>query len=169
MLKRKSLPTRLFFGLVAMAIPEENTELECEMRNRISLILLPLLLAVASYSFGQASQGMPHRYDPATEVTVTGSVEEVLHPNGPNGMIGTHVTLKTDSGVMDIHIGPEMYISKQGFTIQRGDTLSVIGSKQIIGGKEALIAKEVKKGDKVLTLRDANGIPKWSGRRAASN
>jgi hypothetical protein len=27
------------------------------------------------------------------------------------------------------------------------------------------IAAEVKKGDKVLTLRDANGFPAWSGRR----
>ncbi len=139
------------------------------MRNRTGFILLPLLVAIATYSVGQASQGMPHRYDPATEVAVTGSVEEVLHPNGPNGMIGTHVNLKTDSAVLDVHIGPETYISKQGFTIQKEDTLTVVGSKQVIGGKDALIAKEVKKGDKVLTLRDANGFPKWSGRGAASN
>ncbi len=138
------------------------------MQNRIFLTLL-LLVAAATYSFGQASQGMPHRYDPATETTVTGTVEEVLHPSGPNGMIGTHVNLKTDSGVLEVHIGPEAFISKQGFTIEKGDTLTVIGSKQVIGGKDALIAKEVKKGDKVLTLRDANGFPKWSRRGATSN
>ncbi len=131
------------------------------MRNRIAFLLL--LLAAAVYAFAQGPQGMPHRYDPSTETTVTGSVEEVLHPHGPNGMIGTHVNLKTESGVLDVHIGPETYISKQGFTIAKGDSLTVTGSKQVIGGKDALIAKEVKKGDKVLTLRDANGFPKWSG------
>jgi len=138
------------------------------MQSRIAFILL-LLLATASYSFGQASQGMPHRYDPTTEVTVTGTVEDVLHPTSPNGMAGTHVNLKTDSGVMDVHVGPEAFISKQGFTIEKGDTLTVIGSKQLIGGKDALIAREVKKGDKVLTLRDANGFPKWSRRGGALN
>lgn len=138
------------------------------MRNRFLLFLL-LLLTAASYSFAQASQGMPHRYDPATEITVTGTVEEVLHPNGPNGMLGTHVNLKTESGVFDVHVGPETFISKQGFTIEKGDTLTVIGSKQVISGKDALIAKEVKKGEKVLTLRDANGFPKWSRRGATPN
>ncbi len=84
---------------------------------RIRIAFISLLLAAASYSFGQASQGMPHQYNPATDVTVTGTVEEVLHPKAPNGMVGTHVNLKTASGVLDVHLGPETFISKQGFTI----------------------------------------------------
>lgn len=136
---------------------------------RIRIAFIPLLLAAASYSFGQASQGTPHQYNPATEVTVTGTVEEVLHPKAPNGMVGTHVNLKTAFGLLDVHLGPETFISKQGFTIEKGDSLTVTGSKQMIGGKDALIAKEVKKGDKILILRDTNGYPKWSKRGATSN
>jgi hypothetical protein len=64
---------------------------------------------------------------------------------------------------------PGGVISKQGFTIEKGDTLTVIGSKQVIGGKDALIAREVKKGDKVLTFQDAKGFQKWSRRGATSN
>ncbi len=32
-------------------------------------------------------------------------------------------------------------------------------------GKPALIAAEVKKGNEVMKLRDANGVPAWSGGR----
>jgi hypothetical protein len=34
-----------------------------------------------------------------------------------------------------------------------------------IEGADALIAREVKKGGKTLTLRDAQGVPAWSGGR----
>ena len=138
------------------------------MHNRIVLFCF-FLIASFGYAFGQASQGMPHRYDPATETTVTGTVEQVNHPQGPNGMIGTHVDLKTEAGVFDVHIGPETFITKQGFSFEKGDTLTVTGSKQVLNGKDSIIAREIKKGDKVLTLRNANGIPDWSRRGATTN
>jgi hypothetical protein len=36
----------------------------------------------------------------------------------------------------------------------------------MLDGKPALIAAEVKKGDEVMKLRDANGVPAWSGGRS---
>jgi hypothetical protein len=42
----------------------------------------------------------------------------------------------------------------------------VTGSKVKYDGGDALVAREIKKGDKVLTLRDEKGNPAWSmGRR----
>ena len=138
------------------------------MKTRLALISLVLVASVL-YAVGQGPQGMPHRYDVKTETTMTGSVDDVTHPKGPNGMIGTHFTLKTETGVFDVHAGPETFLAKQGFTIAKGDTVTVTGSKLVLSGTDAIIAKELKKGDKVLTLRDANGIPKWSRGAAANN
>lgn len=138
------------------------------MQSRIVLFCF-FLIASIGYAFGQASQGMPRGYDPATETTVTGTVEQVTHLPGNNGMVGTHVELKTEAGVFDVHVGPESYITKQGFSFEKGDTLTVTGSKQDLGGKDSIIAKEIKKGDKVLTLRSASGIPQWSRRVATPN
>jgi DNA/RNA endonuclease YhcR with UshA esterase domain len=138
------------------------------MQNRIVFFCF-FLIASVGYAFGQASQGMAYGYDPATETTVTGAVEQVNHPQYPNRMIGTHVDLKTDAGVFDVHIGPESFITKQGFSFEKGDTLTVTGSKQVLGGKDSIIAREIKKGDQVLTLRSVNGIPKWSRRGATTN
>jgi hypothetical protein len=137
---------------------------------RVRCALLSLIILSASITvFAQAGPNGPHRYDPATEATITGTVEDVLHPAGYNGMAGTHVNLKTQDGVVQVHLGPEAYIAKQNFSIEKGDTLSVTGSKQVMGGQTVLLAREVKKGDAVLTLRDANGIPKWSRRNTGAN
>jgi hypothetical protein len=48
-------------------------------------------------------------------------------------------------------------------TFAAGDAITVVGSKLTMGAEEVLIAREIKKGDQALTLRDANGFSLWSG------
>lgn len=138
------------------------------MQSRLTLLSL-LIMTVALTALAQGPQATSRQYDPKTEATASGVVESVTHPAGRNGMIGTHLSLKTETGMLDVHVGPQAYLEKQGFSLEKGETITVTGSKQVLGGKDVLIAREVKKGDKVLTLRDANGIPKWSGRGPISN
>jgi hypothetical protein len=47
--------------------------------------------------------------------------------------------------------------------IIKGDQVEVKGVRTTIAGKPVVLAAEVKKGDNVLVLRDANGVPVWSG------
>jgi hypothetical protein len=49
--------------------------------------------------------------------------------------------------------------------IVAGDKIEVKGSRITYQGKPAIIAAEIHKGDEVLMLRDANGIPMWAGWR----
>ena len=41
--------------------------------------------------------------------------------------------------------------------------MEIKGVRTTYWGKPVIIAAEVKKGDNVLVLRDANGVPVWSG------
>jgi DNA/RNA endonuclease YhcR with UshA esterase domain len=111
-----------------------------------------------------AQRGM-RNYDPSTETTVKGTVEEVKQVSGQHGWNGTHLRLRTEAGQMDVHAGPSSYIAAQGFSFAKGDQIEVLGSKVKLGGSEALIAREIKQGDKTLVLRNAQGIPQWSGGR----
>ncbi len=43
--------------------------------------------------------------------------------------------------------------------------IEVKGSRITFAGKPAIIAAEIKKGEQILTLRDKNGFPAWSGWR----
>ncbi len=113
---------------------------------------------------GGPGKGM-RNYDPKTEVTVQGTIEDVQQQSGKTGWSGTHLMLKTDAATLDVHVGPSSYISKKQFTFAKGDTIEVVGSKVAISGKEALLAREITKDGKTLVLRNAEGIPEWSGGR----
>jgi hypothetical protein len=106
-------------------------------------------------------------YDPKTVETVSGEVlrvEAVQGRGGRGGGHGVHLILKTDTGEVPVHLGPSWYLDKQGLKVTPGDHLEVRGSRITFEGKPAIIAAQVKKGDRSFTLRDDSGVPAWSGR-----
>ncbi|MGE5415080.1 MAG: hypothetical protein ACM3NW_12945 [Syntrophomonadaceae bacterium] len=116
----------------------------------------------------EAGPGGGPRYDPKTEVTLKGTVEGVKEtPSPQGGHAGMHVLLRTEGGTIEVGLGPAEYWKQHGFELVKADSIEVTGSKIKVGGGEILIAREVKKGDKTVTLRDASGVPAWSrGRRS---
>lgn len=103
-------------------------------------------------------------YDPATEVTLNGTIDSVCAGTwGHMTMGGTHLTLKAENGTIEVMLGPSAYIASKNFTFAVGDTIQVTGSKVSMGAMEFVIAREVVKDGKTLTLRDKNGVPKWAG------
>lgn len=135
--------------------------------NRASLIVSLALLSLLALPFVYAQQG-PGRsqrtrmYNPATETTVKGTVEEVKTITGHRGWNGTHLMLKTEDKSIEVHLGPEAYLKKKGFSFAKGDQIEVTGSKAEFGGSEVIVAREVKKGSETLVLRNEQGVPKWS-------
>lgn len=93
---------------------------------------------------------------------MNGTVEEVKTITARHGWNGIHLTLKTADKTLDVHLGPATFLKEKGFSVAKGDQVEVTGATATFGDPEALIAREVKKGDKTLALRDARGIPKWS-------
>ena len=105
-------------------------------------------------------------YNGATEITLTGAVEEVktMSPSGGRGMGGLHLLLNTPSGSVEVRVGPTWFVSSKNVTFTEGDVLTVVGSQMTMADRKLMTAREIKKGDQVLTLRDTNGFPLWSGR-----
>jgi len=136
-----------------------------------SLIALALLLALLNTeAVGQNEnrRGIPN-YDPKTEVTTRGVIQDVQQQTGRQGWSGTHLTLKSDAETLDVHVGPSSYIAQQQFSFAKGDAIEVVGSRVTIADKEALIAREITKDGKTLVLRNTQGIPQWSGGRSRNN
>jgi hypothetical protein len=103
-------------------------------------------------------------YSSATETTVAGTVEDVKTVSPPGGgRGGMHLTLSTSSGPVEVHVGPTWYVSSRNITFAKGDAVTLIGSTMTMSGREVLVAREITKGQQVLTLRAANGVPAWSG------
>jgi hypothetical protein len=130
----------------------------------LATLVLVALIALPLFAQGRRGKGMP-KYDPKAEITIQGTVEEVTQHTGVRGWKGTHLALKSGAETFDVHLGPSEFLADRGVTFEKGDRIEVIGSKVKYGGSDALIAREVKKADQMLVLRDAQGIPKWSRSR----
>lgn len=147
-------------------------------RNRSQLLWAAafvwlVCLALAALAIAQAPSASPTfpRYDAATETTVTGAIEAVNQVKGRHGWSGTHVLLKTDKESIDVHVGPSWFLTEKKMTLAKGDEITVTGSRVKYEGADAIIARQLKKGEQSLVLRDAQGLPVWSrgpGRKPAS-
>jgi hypothetical protein len=136
---------------------------------RCAVVIGALTLLAAVPLQAQQGRGGGPRYDPATEATVTGTVESVEQIAGPGGgrgrrgLGGTHLTFKTSTETLEVHLGPTAFLNDKKITIAKGDTLVITGSRVKVDDDLVFIAKEVKKGDSTWTLRDAAGLPLWRG------
>ncbi len=134
-----------------------------------------LLLATAALAQGMRWRGgggwgpggqYGRMYDPKTVETVSGEVVSIEQMTPTKGMgRGVHLTLKSDKETIDVHLGPVWYIEHQDTKIAPKDKITVKGSRITYQAKPAIIAAEIHKGDEMLMLRDANGIPMWAGWR----
>ncbi|GAX62149.1 small-conductance mechanosensitive channel [Candidatus Scalindua japonica] len=95
------------------------------------------------------------------------SVDEIIRGN--EGFYGIHLTVQTDEETVTVHLGPGWYIENQDMKIEAKEKVEITGSKIFYKGKAAIIAYEVRKGDDILVLRDANGFPAWRGWRRLSD
>jgi hypothetical protein len=169
--------TKIRNDLVSKTQPGSKEE---PMRKTCIIVAAVAVSMLLIFSFSLAAPWMGYRgsggwgmgsqyqrmYNPATVETLSGTVESVDKVTPMKGMhSGIHLTLKTDKGNIDVHLGPEWYIERLDTKIEKGDKIEVKGSKVTVAGKPAVIAAEVKKGDSVLVLRDDNGIPAWAGWR----
>jgi len=108
----------------------------------------------------------PRLYDPDTVTTLHGTVAAVsVVPSRGGQHGGTHVTLVSAGQPTEVVLGPTWFLKGEAVDIVKGDSIEVTGSLVDQAGETFLVARELKKGQKVVTLRDERGLPAWSGGR----
>ncbi|MGB8493234.1 MAG: hypothetical protein WCE53_02425 [Candidatus Acidiferrum sp.] len=134
-------------------------------------LLAPATLAQMGTGGGMGQGMHMPKYDPSTVATVKRTVEEVQEGmmqfeqmGQMKGMdhMGLHLILKTDKESLTVLVGPSGFVKEKNFAFAKGDQIEVTGSKVKYNNTDVIIAREIKKGDKTLTLRDEKGIPEWS-------
>lgn len=95
--------------------------------------------------------------------TITGKVLQVdTWTSGEWKRGGVHVVLQTDNETIDLHLGPAWYIQTQDIRIEPNDQIKVTATRvNSAPGRSVMVASEVTKGNKVITLRDEAGFPVW--------
>lgn len=115
---------------------------------------------------GPHAMQAPH-YDTSTEATLKGTVEDVTTTGRTMGRGGMSMqerqfALKTDTGRINVRLGPPDFVTEKKVQIANGDVVEVIGSRVTVGESQVLLAREVRKGGASWTLRDTSGEPLWA-------
>ena len=154
-----------------------------DLRRQLAGVL-PMLLGVGLIATSalaapwDKSNRLKHElveYDKKQEMTLSGTVEKVFEktpstePN-PNS-VGWHIWVKSESDLVDVHLGPIWWIKSLAGRIDPGDMIQILGSREEANEKLRqqgvtfrLVGIVVRKGgEEVLRLRDDQGRPLWAG------
>ena len=124
-----------------------------------------MALAVSSGQKDTAPAAEP-RYDTATNVNVMMVVTDVKDVAEGSPLNGLHLIVRPESAkgnseTTDVYLAPDDYLKDFGCHFTKGDRIQVKGSKVKYNGGPAVLAREVRREDTTLYLRDEHGVPYW--------
>ena len=91
-----------------------------------------------------------------------GKVTEVVYLPGATPDTGSvEIRLQSSGQSRLIRLAPAGFLKQSGLLLREGDTVMVKGF--LVSGMEGdlIVATEVRKGEKTVSLRDTNGRPAW--------
>ena len=72
-----------------------------------------------------------------------------------------YLVVKSGQDTVDVFLCPKSFLDDMGTSFKPADQVEVTGSKVKQDGGDLILAREVTKGDDVLTLRFKDGKPAW--------
>lgn len=125
------------------------------------ILAVGILLAM-SVAWAQAPANAP-KYDVANEVTIKGVIDEVKDFQCPvSGGMGAHLVVKTDKGLVTVHLALSKFMSEYGLSFAKGDEVVITGVKAKVGDDEnAILARKIERGNQTFVFRDKEGKPLW--------
>ncbi len=140
----------------------------------IAGLLTGLLFAVVTIqpSAQTAAESRAHRplslgYDKVHEITLNGTLQEVVTKRVAGSPVGMHLLVAGPDGIVDAHLGAFLTKDTQE-ALHPGLPVQIVGAMQDLNGKNFLLARQVIFGGRMVTVRSENGfLVRAHGSRAA--
>lgn len=128
----------------------------------VLVLVLGLLFAgFASAQKSDSKEALP-KYDVSQEGKFKGVVDEVKDRVCPiSGGMGSHLMVKIDDKIYEVHVAPVKFVKSYEVEFQKGDTLEITGVKTTFQGVDAVLPREIKRGNDDFLFRDEKGKPIW--------
>lgn len=97
-------------------------------------------------------------YDITKEVKIQGTIRKI-ETAGTSALGGTHVTLQTASGAVDVNLGFGPVSKPSYLGISQGQSVTIVGMMQTVGADNILLARILTTSSRVFVLRNEHGIP----------
>jgi hypothetical protein len=129
---------------------------------RASLIVTTILLLVIALQgsdtqFSNSGKGFGLAYDSAKEITVEGSIQEVVTHPAPGSAVGIHLLVLSEGKTVDAHLGPFLSAeNREGLVL--GQPVRIIGVSENAGGQNLFLARLLIIGERQVTIRNERGF-----------
>lgn len=128
-----------------------------------ALFAVGIILATSATLLAQKPGGnSAPKYDPANEMTIKGTVDDIKIV--PGALEGVHLVVKSSPDqVILVHVAPEKFLKEMETSFNKGDVIEVVGCKiKDSDGNDELLARQITKGTDELQVRDKKGKPIWT-------
>jgi hypothetical protein len=117
-----------------------------------AICALPLSAQTAS-----ASHAASFGYDKAHEITVNGTIQDIVTKRVLGSPVGMHLIVAGSKGLVDAHLGPYLTKDTQE-ALHTGTPVQIVGAIETLHGKDVLLARQVIFGGRMVTIRGENGF-----------
>jgi hypothetical protein len=119
-----------------------------------AILAVPLGAQPASET--RVGQGFGPVYDAAHEITLNGTIQQVVTERVAGSPGGMHLLVAGPHGLVDVHLGP--FLSKETKeALHTGTPVQIVGAMTTLHGKNYLLARELNVGGTVITVRSKHG------------
>lgn len=103
------------------------------------------------------SQRFSPAYDAAHEITIAGTLQQVITRHETGSPAGMHLLVAGPQGLVDAHVGP--FLSEQTKSaLHSGVPVQVLGAMLLLHGKDYLLARQLTVGGRTVTVRSEHGL-----------
>jgi hypothetical protein len=138
---RSTKPTQLTAGLLAGLL--------------LAILAVPLGAQLAPET--RATRAVGPVYDAAHEITLNGTIQEVVTKRVAGSPVGMHLLVAGPEGVVDAHVGPYLTKDTQD-ALHAGLPVQIVGAVEQLHGKSILLARQLIFGGRTVTVRNENGF-----------
>jgi hypothetical protein len=122
-------------------------------------LLTGLLFATLAVPLGAQPARPSHQfYEVSKEVTLSGTISNVVAKAAPGTLPGPHLLLATSSGKIDASLGRFALRGKNPLSVAPGKEVQVTGVMKTIKNQNVFVARIVKVDGKAYTLRNQRGV-----------
>jgi hypothetical protein len=121
-------------------------------------LAVPIHAQTAAVAKRPTAPAGPFNYDASKETTLSGTVSSVLKKSNPGMIMGSHLLFQTSSGAVDASLGGFALLGKGALSVSPGQQVSVTGVMKTINDKPVFLARTVKVGSEVYTIRNERGL-----------
>ena len=131
------------------------------LRAFAAAITVMLLIAAAGAQTNSSAveRTSARAAQPNAEVTISGTVDGFHNRSDlTGGPMGAHLLVRVSGGSVDAHLGP-FFSRNNSKALIAGEAVEAIGMWTNIHGREVLLVRQLRVGDRTITVRNERGFP----------